>query len=261
MAETNPLFEISADALFTLRTVHGPLRDPRTFQKPSFVTELTSGSNTAITATDKPETLVLDLAYTYPATKAFFKAVYRSEPQVAHLAIDDIAPWRPANYVARRLTTSQATAFSNIDALRSSSGPDLIKHLSRYLRSLFQQQYGPQLSERIETLSNMVREESDGTLALSGESLENLIAFLEQNAKLVRPNVVAGPSGEIIAIWRGGKSGEFTARFMPNGTVYYLVSKPNPRHPKGVSRQSGDTTPDKLFDDARLSDFQWMSRR
>jgi hypothetical protein len=180
---------------------------------------------------------------------------------VAYLAVEDMSSWLSAYHDAWKLTTSQATAFSNTEALRDRSGPDLLRHLSRYLGSIFRPSYGPALADRIEALAAMVREESDGAESLSDQSLESFIAFLERSGKLVQPRVVAGPSGEIVAIWRGGIYEEFTARFMPNGTVRYLLSKANTRHPQGVSRSSGDTTPDRLFDDARLDDLQWISNR
>jgi hypothetical protein len=261
MAETNPLFE-TADTPFGLLTVHGSQADQQARQKSKLVSDLVGGSRTAITVVDEPETLVLDLEPSYPTKKNVLRAVYIPETQwVAYLTIDDISPWLPAHYEARKLATSQATAFSNIEALRDKSGPNVVKHLSRYLRSIFQPPYGAPLADRIEALSKMVREESDGTYALSGESLESFIAFLERNPKLVRPSVVAGPSGEVVAIWKGGMHGEFTARFIQNGSVQYLLSRPNPRHPQGTSRLSGDTTPDKLFEDARLSELQWISSR
>jgi hypothetical protein len=266
MAETNPLFETNADAffrrLFADRHPGIETAQEQARQKMRLVAELTGGGSTVITMGDEPETLDLDLDIepAYPATRDVLRAIYIPEEEdMAYLTAEDLSIWLPT-YEARKLTPSQATAFSNTEALRDRSGPDLLKHLSRYLRSIFRPPYGPALADRIEALCEMVREEPDGESTLSGESLENLIAFLERNPELNRPSVVAGPSGELIAIWRD-VGGEFTARFMPDRTIRYLLTTPNERHPQGASRVSGDTTPDRLCEDARLKELRWMWSR
>ncbi|MGQ0547807.1 MAG: hypothetical protein ACT4P3_21175 [Betaproteobacteria bacterium] len=261
MAETNPRFATEDDDSFFMPM---PSWRPRSVsQKPQsaaphrarFVVDLSSG---VLTMVEEPEALELEIEHAYPAMTSILKAYLPETHGAEYLTVDDIASWERASYEQRRFAASQVAAFSNTEALREKSGPDLLKHLSRYLRSIFRPAYGLALADRVEALSRMVLEEAGGELNLSGESLENLIAFLEANTKLSRPSLVAGPSGELIAIWKGAKQGEFTVRFMPDGTVRYLLTKTNRKHPKGVSRVSGDTTPDKLFDEARLSELRWM---
>ncbi len=164
-----------------------------------------------------------------------------------------------ARYRPRQITTSDATAFSNIESLRSSTEPNLIPHLLRYLRMLFRPSYGTGLATRIEQLAEIVLEESDGAERISGLSVAHMIAFLEQNPTVVRPKLAAGPSGEIIAFWRRDEQAEFSARFLTNGTVRFLVKSPNTRNPSGIDRASGETTCDQLLQKAHLNELDWVA--
>jgi hypothetical protein len=164
-------------------------------------------------------------------------------------------------YRAREMESSQATAFSNLDKIDAHkarlSEPRLLEHFVRYLRLYFRPQYGGSLAARIEALAEMVREESDGERMVSAWSVGYLLGFLERNPSVSEPEVAIGPSGEVGAFWRSNL-GEFSARFLPNGTVRYLTSTPNPRHATGFDRSSGDTTPDQLFAKAALRDLSWV---
>lgn len=158
----------------------------------------------------------------------------------------------------RDLPTSDATAFSNAEVVRTTSEPKLVQHLLRYLKFYFRPNYGAALASRIESLAQAVREDDDG-LELSGMSVAHLIGFLERNPSVLRPKLAAGPSGEVLAFWRDESRGEFSARFLPNGSVRFLLTLSDPDHPEGMSRSSGDTTLDKLFARAGLADLAWVN--
>jgi hypothetical protein len=275
MAETNPLFAPRAmpdvEPLFSVHRLPqrpaGVAADRaygRLAQRAKLVADLLS-TGTIISAMSvvpaENDQFLIDMTIdpAYAISKNVVKAVLIPEAQrVEYVTLDDLDPARASNYEARKLSASQATAFSNIEAVRDAPPPNLLPHLTRYLRSIFQAPYGRALADRIEKLAEMVLEESDGAQPLSGESLAGLIAFLERNPALTRPSMVAGPSGELIAIWKQAGRGEFSARFLPTGAVRFLVSRPNQRHPQGVSRLSGDTTADKLFAEAGLDELRWL---
>jgi hypothetical protein len=151
-------------------------------------------------------------------------------------------------------TASEATAFSNAEVVRGPWEPKLIQYL-RYLRLFFRRPFGEVLAARLEALAQMMREDDD-QCELSVMSVANLIGFLEKN-RVSRPRLAVGPSGEIVAFWRSDGEGEFSARFLSSGSVRFLVTKKNPKHPEGVSRSSGDTTLDELFARAGLADLRW----
>lgn len=266
MAETNPLFQASAALAVDTPSAFWPagestnqLESEIEIASRIVMQTVSASSSAAATLRDEPEMFLLEVEpSTAYSTKALMKALLIvGESDADHyITQDESTPWQPVRYQSRQMTTSEATAFSNIEAPRNVAGPRLIKHLSRYLRSIFRPTYGAALADRIEALSAMVREESDGSLTLSGASLASLIAFLEGNAKLSAPKLVAGPGGEVIGVWKRPGQAEFVSRFMPNGTVRYLLTTPNPKHPQGTSRISGDTTPDKVVTEGRLAEFE-----
>jgi len=165
--------------------------------------------------------------------------------------------WSSTGNQMLELPASDVTAFSNVEAIRSGSGPRLLlQHLLHYLRLYFRPDYGAALASRIEALAQLLRSEADGE-ELSAWSVAHLIGFLEKNHPLSQPKLAAGPNGEIIAFWRSNGA-DFSARFLPSGSVRFLVTVPSPSHPDGVSRSSGDTTLSELFARAGLADLQWM---
>jgi hypothetical protein len=264
MPETNPRFQTQGEVHRPRRRTVVPFRQSAA-QGPALPYATAGGftMDLAGDVTEEPQAVEFAIEPAYPVADALRTLYLPVKGQQVEflIVVDDAhlpdtwgATWHPANQEPPRFTVSQATAFSMTEALRGKSG-----HLTRYLRSLSQLSYGRMLAERVEELSSMVREESEGELALSADSLATLISFLEQNPRMNRPGLVAGPSGELLAIWRGGPQSEFTARFMPNGTVRYLLTKPNAKHPLGASRVTGDTTSDKLSEEARLGELRWMT--
>jgi hypothetical protein len=162
----------------------------------------------------------------------------------------------PARYRPRQVRPSDATAFSNIETPPVTEPG--VHHLARYLWIFFRRPYGRALADRIESLAEMIREDSNGSDRLSGWSVGHLIAFLESNPSVVRPKLAAGPLGELIAMWNAEGKGEFSARFMPNGSIRFVVTTPSEKHPEGVSRTSGDTTIDELYKKAGLAHLDWV---
>jgi len=125
------------------------------------------------------------------------------------------------------------------------------------LGTFFRPAYGQALATRIDQLAAMAKEEPDVEQP-SSDSLASLIAFLENNPTVKRPKLSIGPMGEFCAFWRADGAGEFSTRFLPNGSVRYLVKVPNSRNPNGVDRVSGDTTSDRLFDSAAIEKMTWV---
>lgn len=150
--------------------------------------------------------------------------------------------------------TSDVTPFSNAEIALEDQQITLPQHLF-YVRAFFQRPYGAELAARIEALSDMAVVEEDQA-SPSPASVVNLIGFLE-STPMDKPMLAMDPNGEIIAVWKHEGEGEFSVRFMSDGTVRFLMSKTNTRHPEGVTRIFGSTTSDELFARAGLADISW----
>ncbi len=268
MSETNPLFEAD-DAMkpwFRQGFAHAGARffafqaglaDHPAFQevvKANAAWQITNSSST--TLAEFGDVAVVGLNPAQPAATAFFMTVGDVAPVMIRIKgyPEEALALSSPTAKLRQLTTSEATAFSNAEIVRRPWEPKLVEYL-RYLRIFFRRSYGAALASRLEALAQMMREDEE-QVELSVLSVAHLIGFLEKNS-LSRPKLAVGPSGEIVAFWRHEGEGEFSARFLPNGSVRFLVNKKNPKHPEGVSRSTGDTTLDELFSRAGLADLKW----
>ena len=272
MGETNPLFETSGELVPDAPTPEGLERVQyraryKAYQPPAIEPELEVALAAALTPititssltlTSGQRALVDEQAISLDMAAIMAKSMegVRQILFAAQERLQAAPATNPAHYKARQVRPSEATAFSNIEAPPVTE--PRVHHLARYLRIFFRGQYGRALADRIERLGELIREDSYGSDQLSGWSVGHLIAFLEGNPRLTRPKLAAGPLGELIAIWNAEGKGEFSARFMPNGSIRFVVTTPNKKHPEGVSRTSGDTTINELFKKAGLADLDWV---
>jgi len=256
--ETNPLFEAAERPSPWWR--YERTLDPSQSAMQRIRMASATPPATSASSVSPGEGLVIDIESSGTALEASLRL---TAGEVLQIVLDmtgypeQASTWSSADNQIIELPTSDVTAFSNVEAIRSAGEPKLLQHLLHYLRFYFRPEYGSSLASRIETLAQLVRSDTDGA-ELSGWSVAYLIGFLEKNYTLLRPKLAASPNGEIIAFWRHNGA-EFSARFLPNGSVRFLVTVPSPNHPGGVSRSSGDTTLSELFARAGLADLRWMT--
>ncbi len=104
------------------------------------------------------------------------------------------------------------------------------------------------LANRILTLYNDALKEDSMSLGISVESLHNFYDFLRLNPKINLPNISLTPDNTIYASWKNKQDQLFSAHFLPNEDVRFVVFIGNKRHPGKKIRFSGFVTCDILLD-------------
>ncbi|TDI82014.1 MAG: hypothetical protein E2O79_07085 [Caldithrix sp.] len=102
------------------------------------------------------------------------------------------------------------------------------------------------LANKLITLFNVAKEEKPRSLGISIGSLSNFYDFLKLNTKIKNPILSLTPDYNIYASWRG-ENRTFSAHFLPNESVRFVLFKPNDRHPKHKIRLTGIATSDTLM--------------
>lgn len=105
--------------------------------------------------------------------------------------------------------------------------------------------YRDELVARIHELIRCAAEED---ISPSPDSLRHLIGFLSNHVELTKPGLVLTPHGNFRAQWRKGRNKHFAVEFRPDGEVRYVLFRPNQSDPGRITRSSGSTTVDEIFD-------------
>jgi hypothetical protein len=116
------------------------------------------------------------------------------------------------------------------------------------VREQFKGEFAERLAKRLDYLAKLNEEESPKQAPIAPESLQDFVAFLESTPKLVYPDVVLTPSGNIQAEWRKGKNRHFAVEFAGSGDVHFVVFAPDPKDPYKTIRASGMATVASLLD-------------
>lgn len=121
-------------------------------------------------------------------------------------------------------TMLAASAFSLLDAIRADD--TAIQHTLELLRNASPISYRERLAARIEQLLEAYKEDSDGRV-FSSDSLRVFISFLEQAGSLRYPAVTLTPGGDLYASWKQGSSHVFSAQFLKNKQIRFVIMRPN----------------------------------
>lgn len=122
------------------------------------------------------------------------------------------------------LDARTASAFSLLDAIRADDTS--IQHTLKLLRNASPISYRERLAARIERLLDAYKEDSDGRV-FSSDSLRVFISFLEQAGSLRYPAVTLTPGGDLYASWKQGSSHIFSAQFLKNKQIRFVIMRPN----------------------------------
>lgn len=111
--------------------------------------------------------------------------------------------------------------------------------------------YREQLAARIASLMSNVDEPDD--VALSLNSLQQLVHFLSSHPELKCPTVTVTPGGDMYASWQKNLSCVFSIQFMDNGQVRFVVLRL-----QSSEQLSGLTSPEALMATvAPLNVMEW----
>ena len=115
---------------------------------------------------------------------------------------------------------------------------------------------------RMTSLREMLQEEEGATADLDPDSLRAFVAFLHQAPGVRRPGITLTPEGEVYARWQGQGSRLFAVHFISGEKVRFVISRPNPRHPRLVQRVSGVDAVDTILGTANdaCSVLEWISQ-
>jgi hypothetical protein len=101
------------------------------------------------------------------------------------------------------------------------------------------------LANKLLTLFNIAKEENPTSLGIAVDSLSNFYDFLQLYTNIKNPTLSLSPDYNIYASWRS-KEQLFSAHFLQNGEIRFVLFKPNNRHPKHKIRITGTVTSDTL---------------
>jgi hypothetical protein len=172
---------------------------------------------------------------------------------VEGLRTEDRELWGQEHWAGRPLEhprfhlESSSPSRSEQPSPRQLSVAELILHVRERLRS----EFAERLANRLDYLAKISQEEYPEQAPIAPESLQDFVAFLESTPKLVYPDVVLTPSGNIQAEWRKGKNRHFAVEFVGSGDVHFMVFAPDPKDPYKTIRASGMATVASLTDIVR----------
>jgi len=100
-----------------------------------------------------------------------------------------------------------------------------------------------EVANRLLILLNDAKEE-ETSIAIG--SFWNFYGFFQMNTDIKCPTISLTPENNIYASWKDEENRVFSVNFFPNGSVRFVIFKPNDRHPEKQIRLSGTATTDIL---------------
>lgn len=100
-----------------------------------------------------------------------------------------------------------------------------------------------ELGDRLLALLNDAKEEE---ASIDIDSLRNFYSFFQINTDIKCPTISLTPENNIYASWKSEQNRVFSVHFLANGSVRFVIFKPNDRHPEQQIRFSGTATSDIL---------------
>lgn len=147
--------------------------------------------------------------------------------------------WREDAFTQREDAFTQSDLVSTKDE----QAQELILQIRKFF-FIFNQE---SLANQLITLFNFAKEERPTSPGISVKSLSNFYDFLKLNTNIRTPNLSLSPDRNIYASWRVEKR-VFSAHFLPEGDIRFVLFKPNKRHPKRKIRVTGIATSDTLME-------------
>lgn len=174
--------------------------------------------------------------YTYDAKRCVLLAPAVSSAQVELVTAFLLMP------------VSQAEVF-NLD-LFANEQPDAQALIDNY-RQIITWRHKEKLTADINALLSDAKEENPEGQLISIDSLRRFYEFIVANPLLTYPKIALTPDGYMYARWRAAREKLFSAQFLPDGDVRFVIFRPNTKHKNKVTRISGLTTADALIDEIR----------
>ena len=147
--------------------------------------------------------------------------------------------WREDAFTQREDAFTQSDLVSTKDE----QAQKLILQIRKFF-FIFNQE---SLANQLITLFNFAKEERPTSPGISVNSLNSFYDFLKLNTNIRTPNLSLSPDRNIYASWRVEKR-VFSAHFLPEGDIRFVLFKPNKRHPKRKIRVTGIATSDTLME-------------
>jgi hypothetical protein len=101
------------------------------------------------------------------------------------------------------------------------------------------------LANQLITLFNFAKEERPTSPGIAVNSLSSFYNFLKLYAIRMTPSLSLSPDHNIYASWRE-ENRIFSAHFLPDGDIRFVLFKTNNRHPERKIRVTGTATNDTL---------------
>ena len=102
------------------------------------------------------------------------------------------------------------------------------------------------IANKLLALFDIAKEENPTSPGIAADSLINFYDFLQLYTNIKNPTLSLSPDyNNIYASWRS-KEKLFSAHFLQNGDIRFVLFKPNNRHPKRKIRITGTATSDTL---------------
>lgn len=115
---------------------------------------------------------------------------------------------------------------------------------------------GEQIGRRLEQLEEILKD--DGEKAISQASLESFLAALRSYANLKLPKITLTPDNNIYAAWRDGSGRVFSAHFLPENSVRFVILRPDPVDEPHEIRSTGTVPANRLFGVNETSAATWV---
>ena len=107
--------------------------------------------------------------------------------------------------------------------------------------------YRTKLAARLRELQEAVQEEDSDGRGITVRSLQHFMEFLKAHPMLRCPAVSATPDRNIYASWKSASDRVFSIHFFPDGSVRFVIFRPNEKHADQVIRISGTATLDVVM--------------
>ena len=116
------------------------------------------------------------------------------------------------------------------------------------------------IADRLLTLINDLKEESQNSQSIALDSLNNFYDFLQLHPNLKIPIITLTPDNYIYASWKEKENRLFSVHFLPGEETRFVMFSPNERHPERPTRISGSTTTDILIETLESSGIiDWIA--